>query len=67
LLATPPAAGTNTILVSHSPNIRLAADVDLPVEGEAAVFRVDASGVSALVTRVLPTDWPVLAQALATP
>jgi len=60
-----PTAGTNTILVSHSPNIRLAAGVDLPVEGEAAVFRVDPSGTSTLVTLVMPTDWPVLAQGLA--
>lgn len=65
LLGTLPTAGTNTILVSHSPNIRLAAGVDLPVEGEAAVFRVDPSGTSTLVTLVMPTDWPVLAQALA--
>jgi broad specificity phosphatase PhoE len=65
LLGTLPAAGTNTILVSHSPNIRLAVGVDLPVEGEAAIFRVDPSGTSTLVTRVLPTDWPMLARALA--
>jgi broad specificity phosphatase PhoE len=65
LLGTLPAAGTNTILVSHSPNIRLAAGVDLPVEGEAAIFRVDPSGTSTLVTLVMPTDWPVLAQTLA--
>jgi len=33
--------------------------VDLPIEGEAAVFGVDTSGASTLVTRVLPTDWPM--------
>ena len=43
LLGTLPATRTNTVLVSHSPNLRLAAGVDLPVEGEAAIFRVDAS------------------------
>ena len=67
LLGTLPATRTNTVLVSHSPNLRLAAGVDLPVEGEAAIFRVDASGTSTLVTRVLPTDWPMLAQALTPP
>jgi phosphohistidine phosphatase SixA len=67
LLGAVPPAGTNTVLVSHSPNIRLAAGVDLPVEGEAAVFRVDPSGTSTLVTLVMPTDWPVLAQVLAAP
>jgi broad specificity phosphatase PhoE len=65
LLGTMPTAGTNTILVSHSLNIRLAVGVELPVEGEAAVFRVDPSGMSTLVTRVMPTDWPILAEALA--
>ena len=63
LLATPPAAGTNTVLVSHSPNIRLAAGVDLPVEGEAAVFQVDASGASKMVARIMPDDWSTLAHA----
>jgi phosphohistidine phosphatase SixA len=67
LLGTLPTARTNTVLVSHSPNIRLAVGVELPVEGEAAIFRVEASGTSTLVTRVLPTDWPILAQALTPP
>jgi phosphohistidine phosphatase SixA len=62
LLATPPMPGMNTILVSHSPNIRLATDVDLPVEGEAAIFRVQGAGTNKLITRVLPTEWQVLAQ-----
>ena len=65
LLATPPPPGLNTVLASHSPYIRLAADVDLPVEGEAAIFRVDAPGSSTLVARVLPADWPLLAQVMA--
>jgi phosphohistidine phosphatase SixA len=65
LLATMPTSGSNTILVSHSPNLRLAMGIDLTTEGEAAVFRVDATGGSTLVARVLPTDWPVLAEALA--
>jgi phosphohistidine phosphatase SixA len=64
LLMTPPTAGTNTVLVSHSPNIRLAAEVDLPVEGSAAVFRVQAQGAPTLVARVLPDEWPALARAL---
>jgi broad specificity phosphatase PhoE len=64
LLVVPPSAGTNTVLVSHSPNIRLAAGVDLPVEGEAAVFRVEAQGPPTLVARVLPGEWPTLVQAL---
>jgi len=65
LVGTAPSSGTNAILVSHSPNLRLAMGVDLTVEGEAAVYRVDESGASMLVARVLPTDWPILAQALS--
>ena len=65
LLATPPETGRNTILVSHAPNIRLVANIDLPVEGEAAIFRVDVLGVSTFVMRVMPTDWTLLAQAVS--
>ena len=64
LLQVPPPAGANTVLVSHSPNIRLAAGVDLPAEGGAAVFRVQGQGEPALVARVLPDEWPALARAL---
>jgi broad specificity phosphatase PhoE len=65
LLGTPPDPATNTVLVSHSPNIRLAALVDLSIEGEAAIFRVDTPGSSTLVARLMPADWPRLADALA--
>jgi phosphohistidine phosphatase SixA len=63
LLARPPRAGTNTFLVSHSPNIRLAAGVDLPAEGGAAILRVE-QGSPTLVARVLPDEWPAWARAL---
>jgi phosphohistidine phosphatase SixA len=64
LLAVPPPSGTNIMMVSHSPNIRMAAGVDLPVEGSAAVFRVPGQGEPALIARVLPDEWAVLARAL---
>ena len=64
LLRAPPPAGANTAMVSHSPNIRLAAGVDLPTEGGAAVFRVQGQGEPTLVARVLPEEWAVLARAL---
>jgi phosphohistidine phosphatase SixA len=66
LLATAPQVGTNTIMVSHSPNIRLAADVDLPAEGGAAVFQVEGQDPPRLVARVLPEEWMTLAQAMST-
>jgi broad specificity phosphatase PhoE len=64
LLATPPSAGTNTVMVSHSPNIREAADVDLPVEGEAAILRPNVGTRPTVVARILPGEWTALAQAL---
>ena len=64
LLATPPPAGTNTVMVSHSPNIRDAADVDLPVEGGAAILRPNPGDKPTVVARILPDEWTVLAQAL---
>ena len=67
LLARPPAAGTNTIMVSHSPNIKDAVNVDLPAEGGAAVLRVDEQGRPTLVARVLPEEWTAWAEALARP
>lgn len=55
---------SSAYLVSHSPNIKLATGVDLPEEGGAAVFRVEA-GAPQLVARIVPSGWPALARALA--
>jgi phosphohistidine phosphatase SixA len=66
LLAIAPQAGMNTIMVSHSPNIRLAAGVDLPAEGGAAVFQVEGQDPPQLMARILPEEWTTLAQALST-
>jgi hypothetical protein len=54
----------NVVMVSHSPNIRDAAGVDLPVEGEAAILRPNAGDTPTLVARILPEEWTALAQAL---
>jgi phosphohistidine phosphatase SixA len=64
LLGQSPPNGTNRYLVAHSPNIKLAAGVDLPEEGGAAVFRVEA-GTPKLVARIVPGEWTALARALA--
>lgn len=64
LLALAPPSGANRFLVAHSPNIKLAAGVDLPEEGGAAVFRLE-SGTPKLVARIVPAEWPALARALA--
>jgi phosphohistidine phosphatase SixA len=64
LLAQAPPIGTNRFLVAHSPNIKLAAGVDLPEDGGAAVFRLE-SGAPQLMARIVPAEWPALARALA--
>ena len=62
LLATAPPPGTNTILVSHQPNLKDAADVDLTVEGGAVILR-SVDGAPVVVALVLPSEWTSLAQA----
>src|ERR1700749_4324842 len=66
LLATPPQAGTNTILVTHYPNIIAALGKDWfdVKEGEASIFRPD-NGSYALVARVQMEEWPRIAAAAA--
>ncbi|HSS28876.1 MAG TPA: hypothetical protein VLL50_13080 [Usitatibacter sp.] len=62
--ATPPAAGTNTLLVTHKPNILDAFGKDWfdVREGEASVFRPDGNGKYVLVQRVQADRWVELAK-----
>jgi len=59
MIATAPPAGRNTLIVTHKPNIldALGKDWFEVKEGEASVFRVDASGKSQLIARVQAVDW----------
>jgi broad specificity phosphatase PhoE len=59
LLAIPPKAGTNTVLISHKPNIvdALGKDWFDVKEGEASIFRPD-NGKYVLVARLQMADWP---------
>jgi hypothetical protein len=64
-VVVPPRAGTNTLLVTHGPNIldafaERAADID---DGEIMVFRPDGRGSATLIARVRITEWPTLARA----
>jgi broad specificity phosphatase PhoE len=64
IAATQPAKGTNTLVVSHKPNIVDAfgkdwADVR---EGEASLFKPDGSGKFVFVGRVQASEWPELAR-----
>jgi broad specificity phosphatase PhoE len=62
LLAVAPAPGTNTILVTHKPNIvdALGKDWFDVKEGEASIFRPE-NGSYKLVARVQMDEWPRLA------
>ena len=64
LLGTAPTPGTNTILITHKPNIVDALGKDwLDVkEGEASIFRPD-NGSYRLIARVQMEEWPHLAAA----
>lgn len=59
LLATPPAPGTNTVIVGHVSNALAAVDLS-PEEGEALVFAPGSGGQARLVARVLVDAWTSL-------
>ena len=64
MLATVPKAGTNTILITHYPNIIAALGKDWfdVKEGEASIFRPD-NGSYKLVVRLQMDEWPRIAAA----
>lgn len=59
MAGTTPEAGKNTLIVTHKPNIVDAFGKDWfeVKEGEASVFKPDASGKAVFVTRVQAVDW----------
>jgi len=59
LLATPPALGTNRVIVAHG-NVAQASTPVYPAEGEGVIFRPDGKGGFYLVGRISPADWPRL-------
>jgi phosphohistidine phosphatase SixA len=67
LLASPPAAGGNTVMVSHSPNIKDAVEVDLPIEAGAVILKPVPGGKPTPVMRILPGEWTELAEGLGRP
>lgn len=64
LLATPPQAGTDTVLVTHYPNIIAALGKDWfdVKEGEASIFRPE-NGSYKLLARIQMDEWPRIATA----
>ena len=65
LLATPPKPGTNTVLITHRPNILDALGKDWfdVKEGETSIFSPD-EGNFILVARLEMEDWPRLITAI---
>ncbi|HEY6258068.1 MAG TPA: histidine phosphatase family protein [Xanthobacteraceae bacterium] len=64
LLAQAPEKGTNTVLITHKPNIGDALGKDWwdVKEGEASIFKPEG-GKYALLTRVQMDEWPKIAAA----
>lgn len=64
LLGTTPKPGTNTVLITHKPNILDALGKDWfdVKEGEASIFRPE-NGKYVLVVRLQMADWPRVAAA----
>jgi broad specificity phosphatase PhoE len=64
MLAAAPKAGTNTIIITHRPNILDALGKDWfdVKEGEASIFHVE-NGSARLVARVQMDEWPRLVAA----
>jgi broad specificity phosphatase PhoE len=64
LLGTAPKPGSNTLIVTHKPNILDALGKDWfdVKEGEASIFRPE-NGKYVLVARVQMSDWPRIAKA----
>lgn len=57
LLATAPAPGENTVLVSHGFNLIDLEGIYLSEQGEAAIYLPDGVGGYTLVARVRPDEW----------
>ncbi|OLP17623.1 hypothetical protein BST81_14965 [Leptolyngbya sp. 'hensonii'] len=59
LLANRPAVGTNTVLISHSTNIKAALGF-VPEEGEALIFKPEGNNNYKLVGRIRVQEWSSL-------
>ena len=63
LLAQPPEAGANQVIVAHG-NVAQAATPVYPDEGEGVVFQADGQGGFYVIGRISPSAWVGLAEAL---
>lgn len=67
MLGEAPAAGGNTVLVSHTANLVEAIGIWPKPEGVAIVIRPDGRGAHAVVGRILPQTWGLAAQGIGRP
>ena len=56
LLSSPPASGTNRVIVAHG-NVAREATPVYPGEGEMVIFRPDGEGLFSFVGRIAPDQW----------
>jgi phosphohistidine phosphatase SixA len=59
MMATMPEAGTNTVLITHFPNVKAALGIQINF-GDAAIVKPDGHGGVAVVARILSRDWSSL-------
>ena len=63
MLATPPEAGTNAVLLTHTGTLLYSFGLDSRPEGIAHVFQPGPAGTSLYLGSLVPADWPRLAGA----
>jgi phosphohistidine phosphatase SixA len=56
MIATTPAAGTNTVLITHFPNVKAALGVQIGF-GDAAILKPDGHGGVTVVARITAKEW----------
>lgn len=57
MLAEKPAAGTNTVLVSHGNNLLMLTGYHPDIQGEAVIFRPDGAGGYTRIASLMPQGW----------
>jgi hypothetical protein len=60
MLASPPPPGTNTVLVSHTANLREATGFWPKPEGAIYIFRPGPDDTFTPVAHMAPSDWQAL-------
>jgi phosphohistidine phosphatase SixA len=59
MLATVPEGPTNTILITHFPNVKAALGVQIDF-GDAVIVKPDGQGGTRLIARIFAGEWPSL-------